>query len=212
MALDTPLPEDGGDLFSRVVVNSYSLNNIAGPEYRKIGVTGCPMPDHKPQQERETDYSAEETYVDALTLGLQHNVTDIFVPLASSQFALEIRRNYQSNTYNVPDTPPDDDVSLVDASKAFGPCWTSGLDCGLQIVTAYHYNQTYRVESLNAGYRSVALVTDENGQIYRFGILHDGIFLPLPSSSVNVDVANLSLSYADGAYVFKTSLWQCYCF
>ncbi len=191
------------DSSSESLANSYSLNEFAGSEHRKISVSGRPVPDSKPQRNGETDYNREETYVDALTLDLRHEVTDIFVPLASEQLALSVRRNLMQATYGVEEGDFEDPNSgLFNASQAFGACWSSGLDCGLQIVTAYSYDDSTGTVSVDAGYRTVALVTDENGQTYRFGILDDGTFLPLPTTSVSIDVANLSLTQTNNTYVF----------
>jgi RHS repeat-associated protein len=172
----------------------------SGSEGRKIAISGVPLPS---KSSGESDYEPEQTYVDALSLNLQHNVTDIFVPIGTDQFALQVRRNLCQETFS---DQIDDDMEYSSSRKAFGGCWNSNLDCRMKIVTAFSFLDG-EIVAVSAGYRTIATVTDENGSSYRFALVEndDGEeeFLALPSGMSDVEVSTQSLELQSGYYVFK---------
>ena len=116
---------------------------------RKISLAGMPMPDVAQHQEGESDYQPESTYVDALNLDVRHDVTDIYIPVGSDQFALEVRRSlmqesWTTNSFHMEDRP----------DRPFGPCWSSAICPNLHVVSQ--------------GTDRNATFTDYNGQSYTF--------------------------------------------
>ncbi|WP_162145231.1 RHS repeat-associated core domain-containing protein [Chthoniobacter flavus] len=145
---------------------------VSGTRYRKISLNGRPLPDSKPQRTAESDQEREETYIDALTLGLRHQSTDIFVPIAGSDLVLSVRRNAISETWNNsnglrPHERPD---------RPFGAGWVSTLCVDEEFVGTD-----------TEGY---VVITDQNGAQHRFIHYHqttgetteDG-YAPFPSDS-----------------------------
>ncbi len=141
--------------FKYVESNSYSndfpADDMSGAKYRKVALNGAPLSDSKPQAAPESDAQPEETFVDAMTLALRHNVTDIYLPVEGSDFALSIRRNAASEVWNYrnglrPHERPD---------LPFGLGWSSNVTPNIRMSTGLD-GLTY------------AHVTDENGTTYRF--------------------------------------------
>ena len=116
---------------------------------RKISLSGMPMPDVAQHQEGESDYQPEDTYIDALSLDIQHNVTDIFVPVGSDHFSLEVRRNLGQEVWNVNSVYFENRPDLP-----FGPCWSSAICASLQVSTTD-----------GSSYKTYA-AQDHNGQTY----------------------------------------------
>ncbi len=124
------------------------------------------MPDVAQHQEGESDYKPEETYVDAFNLDLRHDVTDIFVPVGSEQFSLEVRRSLGQDSWALyGGLAPTDHPG-----KPFGPCWSSGICPNLQVVMG----TSDSVPSENTHSYSIPgsdtkiVATDFNGQSYTF--------------------------------------------
>ena len=140
------------------------FDEASGSRYRKIGLNGRPLSDEKPQHTAESDEEKEETYIDALTLGLHHSTTDVYVPVAGSDLTITARRDTLSEVWNMqsglrPHERPD---------RPFGAGWTSNLTASLEYVLTndgivYYY------------------VTDQNGASHRFIQVSDGSVVPLPS-------------------------------
>src|SRR5690606_21435231 len=126
----------------------------------KIALNGAPMPDSKPQLEQETDLAKEETYIDALTAALRHDVSDIYIPLEGTDLVLQVRRNYSPATWGMysgflPEERP---------ASAFGPGWTTNLATTIEF--------TRRAAGPNAQEPDMAVATDESGQQYNFAMLY----------------------------------------
>lgn len=138
-------PPDDGSL-------SISTTDGAGSRYRKIGLTGIPIPDSKPQVQDESGERDEETYIDAFNRHLQHNVTDIYASDPTTLLPLSVRRDVTSESWSRsgglrPNERPD---------QPFGPCWTSNL-CAF-----------VRFEETTGNPVKTAEVHDEQGATQRF--------------------------------------------
>jgi len=129
---------------------SFGWTESALSQGRKISLSGMPMPDVAQHKEGESDYSPESTHVDALTLNLVHDTTDIHVPVGTDQFALEVRRTLTQEIWR-------DYTSLSPeeyADKPFGPCWKSTICPSVHLSTTA-YNTKYSI-------------TDHMGRSYSF--------------------------------------------
>lgn len=120
----------GGDGAGYPVSFNFSSSDAAGPRYRKIGLTGIPIPDEKPLMKDESGAAPEETYIDAFTRDLRLSTTDIYVDTPSSLLPLQVRRDITQDVFNnlsglKPHERPD---------RPFGPGWTTNL-CGSIKIT-----------------------------------------------------------------------------
>ena len=116
-------PEDDPPQDPDGVPYSVSGSDSAGPSYRKISLTGLPLPDAKPHVQDESGEREEETHVDAFNRHLHHGVTDIYATAPSTLLPLFVRRDVTSENWNRtgglrPSERPD---------LPFGPCWSSNL-------------------------------------------------------------------------------------
>jgi hypothetical protein len=157
---------------------SSSSDEVAGAEYRKVALNGRPLPDSKPQTASESDQQDEETFVDALTLGLRHSVTDVYETVPGSSLPLAVNRVYEEETWSNrqglrPDERPD---------EPFGPGWKSN------IVTTARWEYDYNTDDNNdlSSNISHVYVTDENGNEYHFLAVWNAIdnlynFIPYPT-------------------------------
>lgn len=103
--------------------SAISTEETSGPSYRKIGLNGRPMPDNKPQRKADEVGEPEETFVDAMNLGLRHSTTDVYVPLPGSELALSIRRDSVGEIWSTEGgARPHERLD-----RPFGPCWTSNV-------------------------------------------------------------------------------------
>ena len=183
------------------------LNESSGAKYRKIALNGAPLSDEKPQQEAESDQSREETFIDALTLGLRHDTTDTYTAVPAADLFLGARRSITSEIWGNrrglrPSERPD---------RPFGTGWTSNLAAGIQF-TRMLGSAADAVQNPDT-----ATVTDENGASYSFAMLYGTdatysnatgysgsvTFVPLPTSK-HEQSTQLTTLVKDGAnYVFK---------
>lgn len=173
------------------------LDDAAGPLFRKIALNGRPIWEPLPDQKAHTDSEPERSYIDALSLRLRHSVTDIYIPIPNSELSLCVRRNWEGEVWNdrsdlKPNERPD---------RLFGSGWSTNLGSNLHFV--YHTPINGEVTVVP----DYALVTDEDGVVFRFLILRENEierFFPLPSSSL--DQATYLSTLTDdglGVYTFK---------
>ncbi len=131
---------------------SSANEEVAGAEYRKVALNGRPLPDGKPQTASESDQQDEETFVDALTLGLRHSVSDVYEKIPGTDLPLTVNRVYNEETWSSrrglrPHERPD---------EPFGPGWQSNLVASLRWESAS-----------NSPYPNI-YASDENGNEYHF--------------------------------------------
>jgi RHS repeat-associated protein len=185
----TDLPSSSSKFFYN---DPPSLNipadEASGALYRKIALNGRPLPDSKPQQAEESDQQAEETFIDALTLGLRHSTTDIYIPVAGSEMSLAVRRNTQSQIWNLrgglrPHERPD---------LPFGVAWNSNLGANIR----------FEAQTDELAY---AYVTDENGATYRFASLGSHNYFPFPTAAHEqaAYLTQLTFNGSTGKYTFS---------
>lgn len=148
---------------------SVPFDEASGSRYRKIALNGRPLADEKPQQTAESDEEKEETYVDALTLGLHHSTTDIYVPIPGSDVALSARRDTFSEVWNMKQgLRPHERLD-----RPFGAGWSSNL-C---VFARFEFNSDQT---------AYVYVNDQNGATHRFALVGpqgNQSYVPLPSDS-----------------------------
>jgi len=169
------------------------VDDASGALYRKIALNGRPLPDSKPQTAEESDQQPEETFIDAMTLGLRHSTTDAYIPVPGSELSLSARRNVQSEVWRMrsglrPHERPD---------MPFGVAWNSNL-CA-----------TIKVEQPSNDLVTAA-VTDENGASYRFadtGEISSGVetWYPFPTAKNEQQtyLSSLSFNSSTNYFTFK---------
>ena len=203
---------------AKIITSSMTSDEATCPKYRKIGLTGVPLPDEKPQASEETDEEKEETYVDALTRELRHSTTDVYIPVPASQLALTVRRNAASEIWSHGSgLAPNEDPTL-----AFGAAWRSNLSANIRIIEQTDASGNL-VALMNLAARKAAqvgqsdpnyaFVTDENGSTMRFAIGYSlgssgniqRTFVPMPTSRNEQDSYQMSLTSDSNGFVFKRS-------
>jgi len=186
-----------------------TVSEMGGQKYRKIGLSGIPISDAKPQAEEETDQVREETFVDALNHTLTHRVTDVYIPLGGSDLALSVERNLTPDIWNDQSglSPRYSAISRPD--RPFGYGWTTNIGANIEIVTQEMFYDTQLPEDCpkQGPPNDYAVVTDENGITHRYLIFH-GIsgsyaFFPSPEGRHDVDAYANTLKYVDGKFVFR---------
>ena len=177
---------------------SMPMSESAGPKYRKISLGGRPISDDKPQMEEEEDKEPFETYIDALSLGLRHDVADISLKVPASDLTLDVRRSYQPLSWNFkgglrPHERPE---------FAFGGNWSTNL-------VSYICIQRQNVKERTSP--DTALVVDENGASFSYCIKNGNEFYPEPSGYNNQQAYQCELSdfdfeldFDDGDYLTFT--------
>jgi|GEM_PF-1588796 len=139
------------------------LDEASGAKYRKIALSGRPLPDEKPQASKESDQQEEETFIDAMTLGLRHSTTDVYVPVAGSELALSVRRNAAPELWTLKSgLRPHERLD-----RPFGSAWGSNLCASIQFENKI--GDLFSIGFMDPNY---ATVTDENGSSYRFAIVY----------------------------------------
>lgn len=169
----------------------FPFEEATGAQHRKIALNGRPLADSKPQSRPESDDAAEETFIDALTLGLRHSTTDIYVPIPGADFAVEAKRVATSEVWTTrsglrPHERPD---------RPFGAGWTSNLGAGLEHVIADEPDGPEDV-----------YVTAHNGITYHF-IRLGGVWIPKATgrherwifgTTLNLEVRQLRVEAVEG--------------
>ncbi|WP_009961005.1 RHS repeat-associated core domain-containing protein [Verrucomicrobium spinosum] len=179
---------------------SVPVDESAGARYRKIALNGRPLPDGKPQTASEDDQQAEETFVDALTLGLRYSSTDAYVPTPGTELPLEIRRDFQTEIWTTRSgLRPHERVD-----RPFGAAWGSNLVSAVRIVESPGNNSSTNPEP------NYAYVTDENGSTFRFAIYQETVggvsftrFFPMPTGRHEKAAYLASLAFEDDRLVFR---------
>jgi len=161
---------------------SVPIDEASGSRYRKIALNGVPMSDEKPQQAAESDQEKEETYIDALTLGLRHSTTDVYMPVPGSDFSISARRDFRSQIWNTRNGLAPDEVPDL----PFGMCWSSNLVPEIKLVHNNDPSSTTPDE---------AIFTDETGAVHTFFRWYDVQgnvqFFPMPTAKNEAQVPNL---------------------
>ncbi|MEM7791033.1 MAG: hypothetical protein AAF546_06515, partial [Verrucomicrobiota bacterium] len=191
---------------------------ISGAKNRKIALNGFPLADEQPQYDDESDLVNEETYVDALTLQLNHSVTDFYIPVPGSDLALSVRRNVTGSISR------DLLRSLVnvsnDPSQVFGVGWSSNLGAHIRLESRFSGSEK------SAAIESYAYVTDETGASHRFALSSPlsislpnedswktvsvsiattgNQFFPLPANRHDLDTLQSSLEHVDALSIVFT--------
>ncbi|MEM9399278.1 MAG: hypothetical protein AAF984_03645, partial [Verrucomicrobiota bacterium] len=209
----------------------YSLSvNISPPveafpaRYRKVALNGLPMSDEKPQQKEETDEAPEESYIDGMSLALNHSTTDLYIPMPASDLSLSVRRNATSEVWI-----DDSSRTAYNPSRRpdlpFGLCWSSNLAPHIRIsvkaTTGYNGRGSAASNISSYRYERYAYVTDNDGTVYRYIVLNDNeanweggtnitdllsgtlSFYALPSGNHDADALSNVLIYENGYLVFK---------
>lgn len=102
---------------------------LAPSEFRKISTNGKPYSASKPQEAAEVDLPGEETTIDAYTRLLQHQTSQVFVPVPSSDLALQMQMSYDNTPIGIPSQNLRSDRAIVDpTSFAVGQRQTVGRE------------------------------------------------------------------------------------
>lgn len=195
----TPIGEDQVKFwYSDARSLAMPVDEAAGARYRKIALNGRPLGDGKPQSVPEDDQQAEETFVDAMTLGLRHSATDVHMPLPGSELVLEARRSVQSEIWSMrqglrPHERPD---------LPFGAGWASNLTPHIKLVTqvpAPYTTKSYEPDSV--------YVTDENGSVFKFLMFTEVLnqvqhvrFVPFATAKHERSTCPTTLEYEDSTH------------
>ncbi|MDF1813157.1 MAG: hypothetical protein P1V20_13245 [Verrucomicrobiales bacterium] len=148
---------------------SYSADVISGMQYRKISLDGSGISDAPPEAKAETDQHSEESYIDALTLQLRHDTSDIYIPLPGNELTLQVRRSIRSDIWG--DTPGLRPEDWLD--HPFGMGWTTSLTPHIRVETNSDNFALTPLTFYTFDQAQVVHVTDENGQSYRFNVVYE---------------------------------------
>jgi RHS repeat-associated protein len=191
----------------RPPVYEFSAQEASGPSYRRVNLSGRPLPDNEPGDKSENEAPLFGTFVDALTLQVQHRVEDVSIPIAGSPLSLSANRRMDPTIWSTAKgLTPEQEVY-----RPFGPCWSSGLGMHLKIVS-------------QTGQDTFAYVTDYAGGMHRFvwssdtnpggsspgggNTLGNGVWVPLPSGKHEGVADGFSLS--DSLFKAKNGTEICF--
>ncbi|MEM6821457.1 MAG: RHS repeat-associated core domain-containing protein, partial [Verrucomicrobiota bacterium] len=177
----------------------YGVDEVVGGGHRKVGLNGRPLGNTKPQAKEETDNHTEETYVDAMTLRLVHDTTDIYVPLgAGSELALQVRRNYSADLWGsvgqTPFTQPDRPFGVSWGANSLAPHFA--FSHSLQSVVSGGGGASYNPDGVRP---PTIVVVDNEGVSFRFMQTFDSateefFFIPMPNIA-DREAVSTSLEY-----------------
>ncbi|MCB1086857.1 MAG: hypothetical protein KDM63_07415, partial [Verrucomicrobiae bacterium] len=167
---DPPLPEPEHP--------SVSASDATGSRYRKISLTGLPISGGAPQGAAETDRKPEETYLDASSLSLRHSTSDIYVPQAGTDLALEVSRNSTSDIWS----PSSGLRPHEQLDQPFGAGWTSNLCVHVKVIATKVKKDGNWIDK-----PTEATAVDENGSSYSFAWLPGSGWIPQPGGTADAD-------------------------
>ena len=172
------------------------VDDASGALYRKVALNGQPLGDGKPQTASESDQQPEETFVDAMTLQLRHQVTDAYATMPTIDLSLSVRRIYPSEVWDYRyGLRPNERYD-----QPFGTAWSSNLAANIKFVNILGTTQSPPPVP-------TAVVTDENGTSFTFLRNTDAsghqTFIPFPTakSEQATFLATLTCN-TDGSYTF----------
>ena len=130
------------------------------PNFRKVGLDGWPLPDGLPVGGLSSDSGLAGAFVDALSLRLHYNVTDVSVKTSSSSFPLLMNRRSEEYTWNKSrGLAPGKELF-----QAFGPGWTSIIGAHVKTIAS-------------PGETGTAEVIDHTGTRHRFVRSHNFVII-----------------------------------
>ena len=158
-----------------------SFDEASGPRYRKIATNGRPLPDAAPPALIEQSGEPEETFIDAMTLGLRHSTSDVYIPSPGSELPLSVRREAVGEVWTTrsglrPHERPD---------RPFGVGWRANLTAFVEFTTA------------GEGILE-ATVTDFQGAQHRFfNVSNEWIPLPAGRHETESYLSKLTIDYGE---------------
>jgi hypothetical protein len=151
---------------------SHAGSDATGPRFRKVSLYGRPIAEINPEGESETDIEAEETFIDAFDLSLNHKTSFASIPLNASDLRMEANASIRETSWkNRSGLRPNE---LITAP--FGIGWTSNLCSYVEIVETFGGGSTSP---------TTVSVVDEGGNGQRFGTQDMQTFFAWPSSKVD---------------------------
>ncbi len=168
-----------------------SADDATGPRYRKVSLTGRPIPDEKPQATSETDAHKEQTYIDAFNRTLNHHASDIYIPIGGSDLVLQVTRTYREEIWN-------DRHGLRPGelpNQPFGCGWTTNLSVTVEVV---------ETSNPGGGLDPVTVrVADEEGRMQRFATYDGDYYFPMPSGRVEKKRYMNTLTRSGNTFTYK---------
>ncbi len=171
---------------------SCSVGDQGGPQYRKVGLNGIPIPDAKPQMQDESGEREEETYIDAYNQQLRHSVSDVYVKAEGSLLPLTVRRDFAPEGWTIPYQENAVFSPIQQMARPFGLGWSSNI---CSYISLDSVDNTSNV-SLKA------TVVDEQGSEQTFVRFH-GAWTHSKEQKVDFRTAFNSLSTGSGQAILR---------
>ncbi|MBL9117111.1 MAG: RHS repeat protein [Verrucomicrobiaceae bacterium] len=143
------------------------LSDITGSAYRKLSLSGIPLPDNPPQTTPESDAEREQVYVDAFDSTLNYRISDIYEGCHASTMPLDVTRVATETTW----TPTTDAPLSSKITLPFGPAWSTGISSYVAINVNDDTTQTVEVH-------------DDQGRTQQF-LIGANEFVAVPFSSTD---------------------------